>query len=210
MPQINPAGTVIWVGTDVGAFFQIEDPAAGELTTAGWVQADTGGADQFVKVYVDPSGNLWFGSSFGVRSLLSRLVTVSSTRFVGFGARATIDLLDVNPNAPGPAPETPPETLTVDIVKQGSDTPEVTLTATRQPGTNSYQASFTFAAETVEGQSLGVTSSAENAVFEVLYRFGPETARRELPRPSFSWANVVEFEDDAWIGGPCFLSALGR
>lgn len=205
---LNPAGTVIWVGTDVGAFFQVVDPATGGLT-ADWTQATTGAADQNVKVYVDPSGNLWFGSNFGVRSLLSRLVTINSTRFVGYGATATIDLLDVNPNAPGPAPETPPETLTVDIVKQGSDTPELTLTAKKVPGTaSSYRATFTFAETTGPGK-LGVTSSTENVVFEVLYRFGPDLSR-ELPRPSFSWANIVKFEDDALIGGPCFLNTLGR
>ncbi|MBI5015801.1 MAG: hypothetical protein HZB55_09970 [Deltaproteobacteria bacterium] len=207
---LSAAGTVVWVGTDRGAFYQVVDPATGDLVSDGWLAADTSVSDTDVKVYVDPSGNLWFGSSFGVRSLVSRLLTMSSDRFVGYGTRAVIDLVDINPNAPGPPPDAPPDTLTVFIVKEDGQvsSAELELTATRQPGSNTYRAEFTFAATTVPGQALGVTSSAQDVVYEVVYPFGP--SRREVPRPSFSWANIVPFEDDLWIGGPCFLNALGR
>jgi hypothetical protein len=55
-----------------------------------------------------------------------------------------------------------------------------------------------------------VTSTNTDVVFEVAYQFGPEGSKRELPRPAFSWANIVPFEDGAFIKGPCFLNALGH
>lgn len=201
---------MVWVGTDQGAYFGSFNETLGKFTETGdhgWVAANTGGSDHNVRVYVDPSGNLWFGHGSdadpldgGVRSLLSRLLTLSSSRFVGYAAKATVTLLDVNPDTDPPV---------VYVVKAGAavSAPELTLAATKNSN-GTYSASFGFAEATVPGQKLGVTSATRDSAFEVAYAFGPTGARKELPRARFTWANVVPFDDDAWIGNACFVKSL--
>lgn len=198
-----PGGPVVWVGTDQGAYFRRFDEVSSSFVDADWIPAATGATDANVRVYVDPSGNVYFGSSFGVRSLLSRLLTLSSSRFVGYGATATVTLRDV-----GILADASPPVVYVVKEKGGTSSPELTLPTTRNTD-GSFTASFGFAAATVPGEKLGVTSAATDTAFEVVYLFGPDGAQKELPRARFTWANIVPFDDDAWVGNACFLGSLG-
>lgn len=214
-------GTV-WLGTDLGAYFQT--PLTGNLASRVCGAADTPGigcwaldstpnftqADRVDEVLADASGNTWFGTSRGLKGRVFRLLSLDQDTYLGPGATAVVSLEDLLtfagngiPGEPIPDPaagETPVPRITITV-----RTVTQTLTGEELDDTGR----FTF---TVPLANIGpLPASGEKVPVSVSYTFrDANLANRTLPPRTAIWANIAPFEDDAWIGGPCFLEALGR
>lgn len=205
---VDPFTGTVWVGTDLGAYFQElqggnlasqvcgggDDPGVGCWaldTTPNFTQAD-----RVDRIYADPSGNTWFGTNRGLRGRIVRLLSLNSSTYLGGAAQAVVSLEDL----PGFAGNGETDTATVEFsVGSASEN----LTATEEGDTGR----FTF---TVRLADLADVPSSDGVDVTVEYAFlDPNQAERTLVARA-RWANIVSFEDDLWIGGLCFLEALRR
>ncbi|RMG94374.1 MAG: hypothetical protein D6708_04240, partial [Candidatus Dadabacteria bacterium] len=187
----------VWVaaGTE-GAWFALWDGAS----LSEWAQAvDGNGAPvpsltkTTLEVFADPAGNVWFGTDGGVEALVARFLSIDSTRYLGFGAAARVTVLDVGAAGSG--------AIEITVNGEPREIPE-----TENPGVFSRTLRF---AETAGPDAIQVSSTAEDTPIEFRYQYDPADANRVLTATA-SWANIEDFEDDLWIGGPCFLEVLGR
>lgn len=152
----------------------------------------------------DAAGNLWFGTDRGVRARIVRFLVLDQSRYLGEGARATLLLEDLSFAGNGGAPDQASVTVTAGGAPK-------TLQATEQEGdAGKFSFSFGFSLASDAPDVFLVTSTADGVPIEVAYDFtGTDGVVRTLTATG-SWANVEPFEDDLWLGGPCFLRALGR
>jgi hypothetical protein len=230
-----PVDQEVWVATNQGAFFQRVSPggalfdpklcglgpASGpadwespfdDEDAAGNSCADPGTGwhpvpqknsesleavrENFGAVLADPVGNVWLGSDSGVRAIIARSLTLSGSRFIGTAARTTVFISDDN---------FPDQDVTV-TVKVGSTSQDfaVPLDSTGQ-GELTFGYTFSDASDpSVPPHLFPVTSSATGVDIEVSYKVTADFSLTALA----SWAQIIPFEDDLWIGGPCFLQLL--
>ena len=194
---VDDVKAAVWVVADQAAlpesaYHQGFSPETLELS-GGWQARDTEG-QALTAVYADPAGNIWIGSDGGVEALILRILSVDNSRYVGFGTPATVTVIDVENAGAGQ--------VEVRINGTPHEVPEVEGT----PGV--FTRSFVFSEEGGEG-AIQVTSSAADVPITFEYHYDPEDDRRVLTATA-SWANVKPFEDDLWIGGPCFVRTLLR
>lgn len=203
----------IWIGTTEGAYFQ--RPQDGVLADAdctgqdasciGWRLESSTAADRVDVAFADGSGNLWFGTDRGVRTFIVRLLTLSSSRYLGEVTASA--LLEDLPNfaANGKSGETAALDITVGGTKK-------TITATEVGDTGEFVFSFSFSVSAAPAESsvFSVASSTTGVPVEAKYTFRDSLgAERSLTAVS-SWANIVPFEDGLIVDGPCFIEALKR
>ncbi len=194
---VDNVKAAVWVVADQttlaeSAFHQSFSPETLELS-GGWQARATEGR-ALTAVYADPAGNIWIGSDEGVEALILRILSVDNSRYVGFGTPAVVTVIDVENAGAGQ--------VEVRINGTPHDVPEVEGT----PGV--FTRSFVFSEEGGE-DAIQVTSSASDVPITFEYPYDPEDDRRVLTATA-SWANVKPFEDDLWIGGPCFVRTLLR
>ncbi|GAB6062503.1 hypothetical protein [Deferrisoma palaeochoriense] len=183
----------LWLaaGTD-GAWFAVWDGTS----LSEWAQVLDGGTPvpsstkNTFQVFADPAGNIWFGTDGGVEALVARFLSIDSTRYLGFGTTARVIVLDVAAAGSG--------AIQVQVNGEDKEVPE-----TENPGVFSRTLRFS---ETAGPDAIQVSSTAEDTPIEFRYEYD---ANRALVARA-SWANIEDFEDDLWIGGPCFLEVLGR
>jgi hypothetical protein len=228
--SVNNATSELWLATDKGAFFQ--DFSLGTLnpkvcslgtdwadpdddlditdtpcTTAGngWhpvpqknSELTRATVENFGAVLSDVGGNVWLGSDAGLRAVIARVMALSGTRFIGVGATVGVSLTDIT------VVDGDPVTVEVEV---GSETATLPLTGSG----GDYSASFGF--------TLGTTSTAAPP-----YLFQVEPTAAGVPITvtynsldglvqliaTASWAEIIDFEDDLWIGGPCMIRAMER
>lgn len=214
---VDPVSGAIWVATSQGAYFQVPTGTpptlvAGDCTgqadgCQGWRRLGLVLSGENVRrVFVDPSGNLWLGTQRGVHVRLLRLLTISSGRFVGEGTRATVNLEDSSLAGNGGAPDE----VSIQVVKVvGTEDGDVVLTldAVEVDDTGRFTATFGFSS--LAG-GPGVLKVSPDEKFRVVYRFTVNGSVLNVRGSEFSWSDEKPFEDDLWIGGGCFLKALGR
>ncbi|MBE0616910.1 MAG: hypothetical protein IH608_03135, partial [Proteobacteria bacterium] len=195
---VDAINRVVWLSTDQGAWFDALD-AEGRLSGSWQRQATDATAVQSVQV--DAAGNVWLGGSTsatgGLEALLLRLLTTDSSRYLGFGTPATVTVLDFDLSQNGLE-----DTILVTVNGKSFDFSET-------GDTGVFSRSLVFSESGAGEDEIQVTSSSTDTPVEIAYGYDPEDPEKVL-RAVASWANIVDFEDDAWIGGPCFLEALGR
>ena len=166
-------------------------------------------------VFADPAGNVWLGSDFGLRALVVRYLTLNGTRFIGIDKRALVTLEDGEaeavldlPNDPGDDPALPDLPITVQV---GA----TVATFYVLPDINGvYQLAFGFTTAAENDpvadplHRFPVTPSVEGEEILVLYEFLDAQGGTRTLEALATWAEIVPFEDDLWIGGPCFLDLL--
>lgn len=206
---VDPFTGTVWVGTDLGAYFQTplegtlgsrvcgggDEPGVGCWaldTTANFTQAE-----RVDRVFADPSGNTWFGTNRGLRGRIVRLLSLDSSTYLGGGAQAVISLEDL----PGFAGNGRADTAAVAVAVGTAST---TVEATEADDDSGR---FTF---TVALAEVADVPGSDGVEVRVEYAFlDPDQMERTLVARA-RWANIVSFEDDLWIGGLCFLEALRR
>ncbi len=184
---------VVWVATSSGAWFQQMD-AAGDLP-GSWTDAELPTADRNVyAVYADPAGNLWFGTDQGVNGLMVRLLSLDNSKYIGYGTALSAQVVDLAASGAG--------SIQVEIQGTPRDLPETS------PGV--FARTFTFAEDAGGDDGLiEVPSSAAAVEITAEYGYDPADATKKLSAVA-SWSNEQPFEDDFWLGGPCFLDFLAR
>jgi ligand-binding sensor domain-containing protein len=205
---IDPFTGTVWVGTDQGAYFQ--EPQGGTLASRVCGTGDAPGVgcwaldttpnftqtDRVDRIYADPSGNTWFGTNRGLRGRIVRLLSLNSSTYLGGAAQAVISLEDL----PGFAGNGQTDTATVELSVG-------TASTTLEAGEEGDTGRFTF---TVRLADVADVPGSDGVDVSVAYAFlDPDQQERTLVARA-RWANIVSFEDDLWIGGPCFLEALRR
>jgi hypothetical protein len=206
---VQPVTGVIWVATDRGAYFQepiddslsSQDCTNADETCRGWRLQDSTVTDRIDVVFADPSGNIWFGTDRGARGLLVRLLTLDSSRYLGDGATATASLEDLVAFA-GNGQE---DTATVDATVGNTTKP---LTSMEEDDTGQFSFSFTFSTSTESDDTFLVSSGTEGVPVVVTYTFLDAVGNQRSLIATASWANIVDFDDDFFINGPCFLRTL--
>ncbi|GAB4258871.1 hypothetical protein [Deferrisoma sp.] len=184
----------VWVAAGgEGAWFALWDGAV----LSDWEQAADGNGTPVpsltkttLEVFADPAGNIWFGTDKGVEALVARFLSIDNTRYLGFGTTARVIVLDVAAAGSG--------AIQVQVNGEDKEVPE-----TENPGVFSRTLRFS---ETAGPDAIQVSSTAEDTPIEFRYEYD---ANRALVARA-SWANIEDFQDDLWIGGPCFLEVLGR
>jgi len=212
---VDPFDGTVWVATDQGAYFQTPGPDGSlqgsecletELPGRGcWAQEKSSRFDRVDRITVDPSGNVWMGTDEGVRGILVRLLTISATRFVGEDARAVVTLEDL----PGFEGNGIPDEVTTIEVTVGSTARQLEVTEDGDTGRFTLTFGFTLG-ESTSDTVFPVQSTADGVPVAVSYTFTDALGVERTLAVSASWANIEDFEDDLWIGGPCFLGVLGR
>jgi hypothetical protein len=205
---VDPFTGTVWVGTDLGAYFQTplggtlasrvcgggDEPGAGCWaldTTPNFTQAD-----RVDRIHADPSGNTWFGTNRGLRGRIVRLLSLNSSTYLGGGAQAVVSLEDL----PGFAGNAETDTATVEV---NVGTASTILEALEEGDSGRFTFSVRLADVADVPGSDGVDVIVEYAFLD------PDQLERTLVARG-RWANIVSFEDDLWIGGLCFLEALRR
>ncbi|GAB4262469.1 MAG: hypothetical protein Kow0092_12830 [Deferrisomatales bacterium] len=176
----------VWIATSQGAYFQAWD--AGRELGGSWERLATE-SDDVRAVYVDPAGNVWLGTDQGVEALLLRLLSVDSSKYIGFGAQARVTVIDVASQGAG----------SVEVEINGVAEP---VAETSAPGV--FEAAFGFS-EAAGAGVIQVSSTAADTPLEFVYDFGTGSIAVRA-----SWSNEQPFEDDLWIGNLCFIGALDR
>ncbi len=221
---VDPLTGTVWVATDQGAYFQEPAGTPPALVPAdctgladpcrGWRRLEvTRSGEKVHRVFLDPLGNPWLGTDRGVRVRLLRLLTLSGRRFVGKDARGTVTLEDSFLGENGLAGEG----VQIAVVKLVEDPASpgsfvegataLTLDLVEEADTGRFSATFGFsAAPGIQGPLAAKRDDA----FRLVYRFTVGGAPLAVRGPEFSWSDEKPFEDDLWIGGGCFLKALGR
>ena len=205
----------VWLATSEGAYSQL--PVDGTLADrdctgntdpacVGWRAAPLVPAERVDVAFGDPSGNLWFGTENGLSGILVRLLTLSSARYIGTGTQATATLDDLPSFANnGVAGESALLDVTVGSSKK-------TLTGTEEGDTGQFVVTFGFSTSAVPPDApifqVSGTSGEGGVPIQATYTYlGPEGEERFLTAVA-SWADEKPFEDDAFIGGPCFIRNL--
>ena len=192
----DPVQGAVWIAAgERGAWFATW---GGEALSA-WdrVRDDTGSpipaANRTVyTVYADPAGNVWFGTDKGVEALVARFLSLDNTRYLGFG--------------------TPARVIVLDVARSGEEAVTITINGSERelkssaPGV--FTGSFVFSEEDAPG-TAPVQSTPVDTVVEFRYAYDPDDPGRVLTATA-TWAHIEDFEDDLWIGGPCFVEALIR
>ncbi|PLX41975.1 MAG: hypothetical protein C0609_10515 [Deltaproteobacteria bacterium] len=149
----------------------------------------------------DSGGNVWLGSSLGIRGFISRYMALSATRYIGVNSIAEVNLDDVNPGA------APYISITV-----GSNTVQQPILLDSE-GKLTLYFGFTYDEElTLSPLTFPVTSTPDGVDITVEYYKDINDILDNLPptlRAAATWAEILDFEDDLFIGGPCFLETLG-
>ncbi len=208
---VDPLSGAVWIATPKGAYFQEPEGSPPALVAAdctnsavpcrGWRRL--GVEEEVHRVFLDRYGNPWRSTKDGLRVRLLRLLTLSGRRFVGDSARATIILEDASLAGNGVRDEPP-----IQVVKLPEGETVLKLTAAEDAADGGrFTAAFGFS-PTAGGP--GVLKVAPDDRFQVVYRFTVNGLPLDITGPEFSWSNEKPFEDDLWIGGGCFLKALGR
>lgn len=187
----------VWVAAGgEGAWFALWDGAV----LSDWEQAVDGNGNPVpsltkttLEVFADPAGNIWFGTDKGVEALVARFLSIDNTRYLGFGTTTRVIVLDVAAAGSGG--------IEITVNGEPREVPE-----SENPGVFSRTLRFS---ETAGPDAIQVSSTAEDTPIEFRYQYDPADANRALVARA-SWANIEDFEDDLWIGGPCFLGVLGR
>ncbi len=188
-------GTV-WVaaGSDGAWFAARQDGGLSE-----WQQVSDGtqnvpAPDRVVhRVFADPAGNVWFGTDQGVEGLVARFLSIDNTRYLGYGTTARITVLDVAAAGSG--------SVQVEVNGQVRAIPE-----TGHPGVFSGVLRFS---EDDGPDAIQIASTAEDTPVTFRYAYDPDNPERALTATA-TWAHIEDFEDDLWIGGPCFVDTLVR
>ncbi len=194
--SVDPVQEAVWVAAGgEGAWFATVD----DTGLSDWTQATAQGqvvppaARTVWRVFADPAGNVWFGTDEGVEALVARFLSLDSTRYLGFGTTARITVLDVAAAGRG--------AIQVEVNGEPKEIPE-----TDNPGVFSQTLRFS---ETGGPDAIRVASTPEDTPVTFRYAYDPERADRVLTA-TVTWAHIEDFEDDFWIGGPCFLDTLVR
>jgi hypothetical protein len=155
--------------------------------------------ENFGAVLADSSANVWLGSDAGFRSVIARLLTLSGTRFIGVGKTVEIQLTDITVDDGDP--------VTVNVAV-GSETLDIDLTGSGGQYTGSF--GFTFGTEPPVAPSylFPVTSTAAGLPITVTYIYNATPELKLIA--TASWAEIVPFEDDLLIGGPCIIRTMER
>lgn len=235
---VNPLTGDVWVATTAGAFFQETAPAAAlfgqklcglgtewpspaddvdaaavvcDEVNRGWhpmpqrqsetQQAAAGGqgGESVSAVFLDSVGNAWLGSDKSIRGIIARSLSLSGNRFIGVGARAQVFLNDDIQAG---------QAVSVRVTVGGAAA-EIPLVLD-EAGNGTIEFGFTYSASdpTVAPHRFTVTSSAAGIPITVTYDYTNSLGEPASLVAIASWAEIVEFEDDLWIGGPCFLRSL--
>ncbi len=184
---------VVWVATSSGAWFQEKDATGG--LPGSWTDGELPTADRNVyAVYADPAGNLWFGTDQGVNGLLARLLSLDNSKYIGYGTAMSVQVVDLAAAGAG--------SIQVEVQGTPRDVPETS------PGV--FARSFRFAEDAGGDDGLvEVSSSATSVEIAAEYGYDPADATKKLSAIA-SWSNEQPFEDDFWLGGPCFFDLLAR
>lgn len=200
---VDPFENRVWIGTDNGAWSQVVGPA-GNLASDGWTQETTTQNESVSVVYVDPSGNAWFGTTSGsgvarVRGLVVRFLGLNQTRYLGASAQATVSLGDLRFGGEPQPNGVPGEQATVKATVGGASQD---LVAVENGDSGSFTVTFALS-------SVGTVPGPDAIDVTVQYEFLDANDAERTISASATWANIEPFEDDAWIGGFCFLRSLG-
>jgi hypothetical protein len=84
------------------------------------------------------------------------------------------------------------------------------LTATEDGDTGQFTFRFTISLSTDSDDTFLVGSTAEAVPIVVVYPFIDADGNEQTLVATASWANIVDFQDDLFINGPCFLDTLSR
>ncbi|PLX38905.1 MAG: hypothetical protein C0608_11520 [Deltaproteobacteria bacterium] len=156
---------------------------------------------QYFKAVSDGGGNIWLGSSLGVRGFISRYMALSATRYIGVNSVAEVNLDDVSP---GPAPYI---SITV-----GANTVQQPILLDAE-GKLTLYFGFTYDEQLILSPlTFPVTSTPDGVDITVEYYKDIDDILNSLPptlTAAATWAEILDFEDDLFIGGPCFLETLG-
>lgn len=171
--------------------------------------------ENYGAVLADPAGNVWLGSDFGLRSLIVRYLTLSGTRFIGLDKRAVVTLEDGEAEAILDLPDDPDDDPTLPdlpITVQVGATAVKFYVLPDVDGVYRLAFGFTSAADNDPVADplhrFSVTPSVEGEDILVFYEFKDALGTLRKLEARATWAEIVPFEDDLWIGGPCFLDLL--
>jgi hypothetical protein len=236
--DVSPTDGVVWLATTGFAFFQVpdagvfdqrvcypgnwEDPSddyysdsgAADCTTvgSGWrhifkrSSAIEGVSNETFQNYgsllVDRGENAWLGSDYGVRGFISRFLSLNATRFIGLGKTAIVSLDDVDPGAGG--------YIKITVASKSA---KVNAVFDENGRMVPIYFGFTFSevdpsvSPTPNPLLFPVTSTADGVPVTVeYYRSAADTVATLTA--AATWAQIIAFEDDAFIGGPCFLKTI--
>ena len=219
---VDPVSERVWVTTESNqgarpdAYFQNPVDAEGNLNelpaTNGWERRSSTFSDPRTVVHADTSGNAWLGMAGGngaINGYVVRLLTLDKSRYLGDDTGvASLEDLDRFGNNGDPNEET---TITIAVGSESAP-----FTVTEQDDTGRFSQSFRIVPSDtagVEGNVFQVNSSASDVPVVASYTFTgandpPTDPPRELTAIA-SWANIVPFDDDLWIGNDlCFLRSL--
>ncbi len=199
---VDPFESRVWIATDNGAWSQVVD-ALGNLTPDGWVQQTTTQGEAVSVVYVDASGNAWFGTNSSsnvtrVRGLIVRFLGLNSTRYLGANASATVTLEDLRFGGEPQPNGIPNEQATVTATVGGASQD---LIAVESGDSGRFGVTFALS-------SVGAVPGSEGTDVQVEYVFFDANQVERSLTASATWANIAKFEDDLFINGPCFLRTL--
>lgn len=208
---INPETNGVWIGTDNGAYTQIPD-AGGLFADEGWEVVLLTSGSRVDEIHTDPAGNVWIGYQDGIIGLIIRNMEISSTRFIGVDAIAYVTVDDLFFYDNGVSGETLPYDRepdgTDDFILSatvGGDTKQ--LSAQEEADSGRFTTAFGFSLGASSANVFQVSGSSDVKI-TVTYSYRDiNSVQRTIVRTA-SWANIVEFEDDLWIGGPCFVDSL--
>ncbi len=192
-------------GSAQGAYFQQLD-ANGNLTGSWSRETSLLGGDRVFQVFTDRSGNDWFGTDQGVKAFIGFSITWGSSNYIGYGTSAQVRVFDYTFAGNGTVDVIPPEDFEIEgtgyeLVESADDSGD-------------FVGTFTFVASSDDpagNNQIVVASSGGGVSVEAIYRFAPDPAdpAAKVPISALTtWSNKKKFEDDLWIGGPCFLRAL--
>ncbi len=230
---VNPINGDVWLATTKGAFFQSPD-ASGDFDSklcgtgidwdspaddvdllgvscagdgGGWhpvpqnvTEAQLAINENFGSVFLDSAGNAYLGSDTGIRAVIARQLSLSGTRFIGYDKIATVTLEDDTVGV---------GTVVVDV-SVGSTSATIPAIAT---GVGSFTVDFGFTETegsdaTVSPHNFYIGSTSEDVDITVTYTYTTADGVDRTLDASATWANIVEFTDDAFIGGFCFIGEL--
>jgi DNA-binding beta-propeller fold protein YncE len=214
---VDPITGRVWVTTESNqgpmnsAYFQALADPSGDLQTDpagnGWGVV-TSIFDRFTVVHADTAGNAWFGmagagaSGEALNGYVVRLLTLDKSRYLGTDT-GVATLFDLTLAGAGTAP--------LSIAVAGESRAFTPPEEAAEPGT--FVQTFSIAPSDEaggSGEEFLASSSADDVPVQALYAF---TDANDQPREltaTASWANIVSFEDDLIVGGPCFLGILGQ
>ncbi len=193
---VDPVQGAVWVAAGAqGAWFA----TTGGGGLSDWMQPTAGGqavpppSREVWCVFADPAGNVWFGTDRGVEALVARFLSIDSTRYLGYGTTVRVTVLDVAAAGSG--------AIEVEVNGASKEIPE-----TENPGVFARTLRFS---ETGGPDAIQVASTSEDTPITFRYAYDPDHADRVLTATA-TWAHIEDFEDDFWIGGPCFIDTLVR